>query len=86
MSEAMQTPSVELNTTMAADSEKYGDPDGCQHCGHSEFLLIEINASAGRRKFVQSCWECAEAYREAPSGLYDPTVLGYTDGADYDGF
>lgn len=84
--EAHQTSStVELNTTPARTSDLYGDAsEGCQHCRSDEFLMVEINASRGQRKRVQACRECAEDYREAPRGLYDPTVLGSTDGANFD--
>jgi len=74
---------VELNTTRRNDTQ-YGDAaTGCRHCDSDEFLLIEINAARGQRKYVQSCDACADDYREAPRGLYDPVVIGYTDGADY---
>lgn len=87
MSQAMQTQTVELNTTAAHTGDLYGDADeGCQHCESDEFLMVEINAAAGQRKRVQACWDCCEPYREAPSGLYDPTALGYSKDADYDGF
>jgi len=48
--------------------------------------MVEINAAAGQRKRVQACWDCCEDNRDAPSGLYNSTALGYTKGADYDGF
>jgi len=78
---ATQSMTVELNTTPAHTGDLFGDAtEGCQHCDADEFILIEINGAAGSRKRVQACWDCAEDYREAPRGLYDPTALGYTDG------
>jgi len=82
-----QQKTVELNTTMAHNGDLYGDvQEGCQHCDSDEFVIVEINASAGRRKRVQACWDCCQEYKEAPRGLYDPTALGFTDGCEYDGY
>jgi hypothetical protein len=79
-----QTSTVRLVQTPAYDGDElYGDADGCRHCEATEFLLIEINAARGERKWVQACRECSREYERAPRGMYDPTVLGYTEGADY---
>jgi len=87
MSAKSSNNTVALNTTAAADAnELFGDSKGCQHCDSDEFVLVEINGRAGSRKYVQACWDCCQDYREAPEGLYDPTAIGYTDDADYDGY
>ena len=84
---ASASQTVELETTRAHTGELYGDwSQGCQHCDSNDFIMVEINGAAGSRKRVQACWYCCEDYREAPRGLYNPTALGYTPGADYDGF
>jgi hypothetical protein len=87
MAHSTSTQTVELNTTLAHTGDLYGDAsEGCQHCDADDYIMVEINGRAGSRKRVQACWDCAQDYREAPDGLYDPTALGYTDGANYDGF
>jgi len=77
----------ELETTMAANSDDmYAAPDQCcPDCGSDEILVIEVNAARGRRKRVTPCWEHAQHYKDAPSGLYDPTVLAYHPESEYDG-
>jgi hypothetical protein len=82
---AAETETVNLHTTRAATSdEMFGDPEGCQHCDHDSFLLIEINAAKGQRKWTQACSDCAQEFHDAPDGLYDPTVLAYSEDADFD--
>jgi len=85
MSQAMQTKTVELETTMAANSEKMFAEDGCQDCGDNRVLQIEINAARGQRKMVNVCYKCAQDIKDAPSGVYDPVVMAYHPESEYDG-
>jgi len=79
-----QTPTVQLVQTPAYDGDElHGDAGGCRFCETADFLMIEVNAARGKRKWVQACRECSREYERAPRGMYDPTVLGYTGGADY---
>jgi hypothetical protein len=86
MGQQTQADTVELNTTAAHKGDLFGDSDGCQDCTSDEFIMVEINAARGKRKRVQVCDDCSETIRDAPSGLYDPTALGYTDGCEYNGY
>lgn len=78
---------VKLKTTSAYKGELFGDADlGCQFCNSDDFIMVEIDGSAGSRKRVQACLECSEPYKNAPKGVYNATAIGYTDGSEYDGY
>lgn len=58
----------------------------CEECGRRITIGLsgtEYGHARGQHKYVQSCDACADDYRETPRGLYDPVVIGYTDGAEY---
>jgi len=86
MARQTQAQTVELETTMAANSDKMYAADACRDCGDERVLQIEINSARGQRKLVNVCYDCAQDIKNAPDGVYDPTVLAYHPESEYDGY
>jgi len=76
---------IELETTIATDRDEMFTEDCCRDCGAEEVLAVEINAARGKRKIIHVCDDCAEPMKDAPKGVYDPTVLAYHPESEYDG-